>query len=44
MSATSSREDITSPEAWATPKETGSAFGSGFFSRKRSTDAEDEMF
>ncbi|KAF2659815.1 hypothetical protein K491DRAFT_675319 [Lophiostoma macrostomum CBS 122681] len=44
MSAMSSREDVTSPEAWATPKETGSAFGSGFFSRKRSTDADEEMF
>ena len=45
-SVTSSREDVTSPEAWATPKETGSAFGSGFFSRKRSDegDDEDEMF
>lgn len=34
-SVTSSREDVTSPEAWATPKEE-SGFGSGFFSNKRS--------
>jgi hypothetical protein len=34
-SVTSSREDVTSPEAWATPKEE-SGFGSGFFSHKRS--------
>lgn len=30
ISVTSSREDVTSPEAWATPKEE-SGFGSGFF-------------
>lgn len=39
-SVTSSREDITSPEAWATPKEE-SGFSSGFFSRNKS---QDEMF
>lgn len=47
-SVSSSREDVTSPEDWATPKEE-SGFGSGFFGpqRTRSRDAlkqEDEIF
>jgi hypothetical protein len=44
QSLSSSREDLVSPEAWATPKEE-SGFGSGFFStRKQSNDGQDEMF
>ncbi|KAF2867653.1 hypothetical protein BDV95DRAFT_610564 [Massariosphaeria phaeospora] len=48
-STTSSREDIASPEDWATPKEE-SGFGSGFFHHSRSREAEavqekdDDMF
>lgn len=42
VSVTSSREDITSPETWATPKEE-SGFGSGFFSTRKQS-ADDEMF
>ncbi|KAF2185700.1 hypothetical protein K469DRAFT_575439 [Zopfia rhizophila CBS 207.26] len=47
-SATSSRDDITSPDVWATPKEE-SGFGSGFFAGSKADvtekgDGEDEMF
>ncbi|KAF2686721.1 hypothetical protein K458DRAFT_402285 [Lentithecium fluviatile CBS 122367] len=35
-SEASSREDVTSPEAWATPKEESGGFGSGFFVKSRS--------
>ncbi|KAF2269797.1 hypothetical protein CC78DRAFT_564487 [Lojkania enalia] len=46
-SLSSSMEDVTSPEAWATPKEE-SGFGSGFFSRaivdEKKGAGDDEMF